>query len=330
MDRTAVKREISPPKSSLESPVVVARQNLSMAKELKSRSHSEYILGPEDAVEISVFRHDDLKMEASISSTGKISYYLIGDIQAAGLTQFQLRDRIQKDLTKFIKNPEVVVRITDYQSHKVVMLGEVKSPGVFRTRNDFTLLEAISAAGGITSDAYLGGAYVVRDGKVLLVNFLELIEKGDTEENIPLLPGDLVYIPDNKEQQVFVLGEVNNQSAIPIRERLTLLEAVAGAGGFTRQANRKSILVMRGNLSQPEVMKVNAERLDLTANIPLKRGDIIYVASSAFADVERIAVQLSHILQPFLSVARTVVWGDAATEVLEGATPRLIWSDTGD
>ena len=328
VERTAVKKTNSSPCASMSTSVKMAtKQDLSMAKRLKQRQPSEYMLGPEDVVEISVYGHDDLRMEATVSPTGMVSYYLIGDIDAAGLTRFQLRDNIQKKLATYVKDPGVIVRISQYRSHKVFVLGQVKTPGVYRMRNDFTLLEAISASGGITSDAYLGGAYVVRDRKILLVNFFELIEKGNTEENIPLLSNDVIYIPNNKDQKVFVLGEVNKQSAIPIRERLTLLEAIAEAGGFTRDAKKESIVVMRGNLSEPEIMKIDAKRMDLVANIPLKRGDIIYVASSAFADVERIAVRLSHILQPFLSVARGIILQDAARDVLRGEKTRYIIGD---
>jgi polysaccharide export outer membrane protein len=194
-------------------------------------------------------------------------------------------------------------------------------------KSDFSLLEAISAAGGVTSDAYLGGAYLVRDGKILLVNFFELIEKGNTEENIPLSSDDLIYIPNNKDQQVFVLGEVNQQAAIPIGDRLTLYGAIAQSGGFTRDANKGAIIVMRGNLSEPEIMKIDAADMNFAANIPLQRGDIVYVASSRFVDVERVAVRLSHILQPFYTLARTVVWGGAAVDVLEGATTKFIVVD---
>jgi polysaccharide export outer membrane protein len=298
-----------------------------MAKKLKSRKAPEYVLGPEDTVEIAVLRHDELKMETTVSPTGKILYYLVDDVEAAGLTQFQLRDRIQKELAEFIKDPEVVVRITEYRSHKVFVLGQVTTPGVYRMKSDYSLLEAISAAGGVTSDAYLGGAYLVRDGKILLVNFFELIEKGNTEENIPLSSDDLIYIPNNKDQQVFVLGEVNQQAAIPIGDRLTLYGAIAQSGGFTRDANKGAIIVMRGNLSEPEIMKIDAADMNFAANIPLQRGDIVYVASSRFVDVERVAVRLSHILQPFYTLARTVVWGGAAVDVLEGATTKFIVVD---
>jgi polysaccharide export outer membrane protein len=218
----------------------------------------------------------------------------------------------------------VVVRVTAPRSRKIFILGQVKNPGVYPMRSELTLLEGISAAGGVTPDAYLSGAYVVREGKILVVNFFELIEKGNTEENIPLMVGDVIYIPDNKDQKVFVLGEVNKQSAIPTSDRMTLFEAIAEAGGFTHDANKKSILVMRGNLSEPDIMKIDARRMDLAKNIPLERGDIVYVASSSFADVERIAVRLSNILQPFYNLSRTVVWGDAAVGVMEGKDSRFV------
>jgi polysaccharide export outer membrane protein len=295
-----------------------------MAKDLRQPPPSEYVLGPGDTLEIAVFRRDEMKAEATISPTGKISYYLIGDLQAGGLTRFQLRDKIAAELAKFVKNPEVLVRITAYRSHKIYFLGQANNPGVYTMTDRFSLLEAISAAGGTTSHANLGGAYVVRDGKILLVNFVELIEQGNMGENIPLSPEDVIYIPDSRDQRVFVLGEVNKQSAIPIRHRITLLQAITEAGGFTRDAKKSAVLVMRGNLSEPEIMKVDAERMDMAAGLPLERGDIVYVASSAFANVEKIAVRLSHILGPFYDLARTMVWGAAAGDVLEGGETKFV------
>jgi polysaccharide export outer membrane protein len=278
------------------------------------------MLGPEDTVEITVFRHDELRMKTTIDATGQISYYLIGDIQAAGLTPFEFRDKIREKLREYLRQPEVVVRVTEPRSRKIFVLGQVKNPGVYHMRSELTLLEAISAAGGATRDAYLSGAYVVRDGKILLVNFFKLIAKGNTDENIPLMVGDVIYIPDNKDQKVFVLGEVNRQSAIPTTDTMTLVEAIAAAGGFTHDANRKSILVMRGNLSEPDIMQIDAGRMDLVNNIPLQRGDIIYVARSSFADVERIAVRIAHILTPFLDVSRGIIYGDTAIDILTGET----------
>ena len=115
--------------SSQSNTVKSNKQNLSMAKELKNHPPTEYILGPEDTVEISVFRHDELRMKATISPMGKIPYYLIGDIQAGGLTQFQLRDEIQRELAKFVKDPKVVVRIPNTIATKYSSWARLQNPG---------------------------------------------------------------------------------------------------------------------------------------------------------------------------------------------------------
>jgi polysaccharide export outer membrane protein len=124
-----------------------------------------------------------------------------------------------------------------------------------------------------------------------------------------------------------VLGEVNKQAAIKMRDRMSLFEAIAEAGGFTQDAKKDSVIVMRGNLSEPEVMKIDAENMDLSANILLERGDIVYVASTTFANVERIAVRITKILQPFLSVTRGIILQDAAVDVLKGEQTRYIIGD---
>jgi polysaccharide export outer membrane protein len=323
-DRTAVEAVVIPSQTAMEIPVEVTSENLSMAKELRKSPPLEYVLGPGDSVEISVFQQDEMKMEATISASGNISYYLVGDIQAGGLTQFQLRDHVEKAIAKFVKDPHVLVRITEYRSHKIFVLGQVNKPGVYIMRNNFSLVEGISAAGGIAPDAYLGGAYVVRDGKVLLINFQELIENGNMEENILLLSNDVIYIPDNRDRKIFVLGEVNRQTALPISDGMTLLEAIAEAGGFTRDARKGSILVMRGNLSEPEILKIDATHMDLVAGILLKPGDVVYAASSSVAKIERIAMRLSNILKPFLSVARGIILTDSAYDVLKYNRDRSI------
>ena len=331
--RAALGRRVPQTASSFEKVITTQTQDLSMARRLKDLPPCEYILGPEDTVEISVLNHDELKMEVSVSPTGRIPYYFIGDIEASGLTQFQLRDYIQQLLAEFIKDPKVVVRITEHRSHKVYVLGQVKDPGVYRIKSEMTLLEAISSAGGITPDAYLDGAYLVRSGKILLVNFFELIKQGNTDENIPLLPGDIAYIPDRKDHKIYVLGEVNNQAAIPMEEGLTFLGAITQAGGFTRDANKKAIVLLRGNLSEPEILIINIEQLwnrrslhtrevlnrdYQVANIPLQKGDIVYIPSRFISDVERAAIRLSNILDPFLKIERGIILHDTAIDVLEG------------
>src|SRR3989304_3642446 len=91
---------------------------------------SNYMLGPGDKVEIKVYRNDDLNFTLTIDPSGKISYPLLGDVQAAGFTVFELRDYITNGLSKFFKHPQVLVNLTGYQSNKITVLGGVSTPGV--------------------------------------------------------------------------------------------------------------------------------------------------------------------------------------------------------
>ena len=88
---------------------------------------TEFILGPGDIVEITVYRHDDLKKTVQVDTSGKITYPLVGDIQAGGFSIFQLRDKIRDGLSEYIKDPQVSISVTAVQSQKVYVLGEVKN-----------------------------------------------------------------------------------------------------------------------------------------------------------------------------------------------------------
>jgi polysaccharide biosynthesis/export protein len=114
---------------------------------------TEFILGAGDKVEIIVYRHDDLKRTIQIDTSGKITYPLVGEIQAGGSSIFQLRDKIRDGLSKYIINPDVSVGVITVLSHKVVVLGEVKKPGSFSLDTPLTAAEAVSKAGGFTTNA---------------------------------------------------------------------------------------------------------------------------------------------------------------------------------
>ncbi len=188
----------------------------------------EFILGAGDKIEIVVYRNDDLKRTIQIDLSGKASFPLVGDIQAAGLGIFEFRDKIRAGLSKYIVNPQVTVSVSSSQSQKIIVLGEVKNPGYFQADSDTTVLEAISRAGGNTTDATM-----------------------------------------------------------------------------------KTVLLIRGGLQKPQLASLNLEKAlkkgDLTQNIALQRGDIIYVPRTVIADVDQFFTQVSHILQPFLQVGTGVL-----------------------
>ncbi|MEW6066915.1 MAG: polysaccharide biosynthesis/export family protein [Nitrospirota bacterium] len=161
---------------------------------------TEFILGPGDKVEISVYRHDDLKTTVQIDSSGKIIFPLVGDIQAGGISVFQLRDKIRDGLSKYIINPQVLIGNITVQSQKVMVLGEVKSPGVFTIdSSSLTAVEAISKAGGFTTDAKQKNILLIRGGlndpDLITLNIEKVFKEHDMTQDIYLQKGDIIYVP---------------------------------------------------------------------------------------------------------------------------------------
>jgi polysaccharide biosynthesis/export protein len=167
-----------------------------ITKEIK---FTEFILGPGDTVEITVYRHDDLKKAVQIDTSGKITYPLVGDIQAGGLSIFQLRDKIRDGLSEYIKDPQVSVSVTAVQSQKVYVLGEVGKPGVFVFNTPMSALEAISSAGGFTKDAKDNSVMIIRGNRdnpqLIKLNLEGALKKGNVAQNIQLQGSDIVFVP---------------------------------------------------------------------------------------------------------------------------------------
>ncbi|HHT9107058.1 MAG TPA: polysaccharide biosynthesis/export family protein [Candidatus Wunengus sp. YC63] len=160
---------------------------------------SEFILGVGDTIEISVYRQEDLQKTLKINNSGRIMLPLIGDVQAAGVGIFKLRDEIKERLSKYLIDPQVLVSISTVQSQKIMVLGEVNTPGVFTLDTDIDILEAISKAGGMTKDAKMANVLIIRRGQgkpeVTSLNLKKVFKGGDISQNLILQNGDIVYLP---------------------------------------------------------------------------------------------------------------------------------------
>ena len=212
--------------------------------------------------------------------------------------------------------------VPDIKEKKVFVLGQVNKPAVVTLTAEVTLVEAISRAAGVTSSADLPGALLVRAGRVLPVNFDKLLRLGDVSQNVLLAANDIVLIPDVKDRKVFVLGEVKKPIVVPLPTGSTLVEAIASAGGFTADAEPKSVVVVRGGLGAPRLLTVDVLRVTqgkTADNIVLEPGDIVYVPRSFVADAIKFFQNISTILTPFVLAASGIVLGGAAQAVLTGS-----------
>lgn len=159
----------------------------------------EYKIGPQDVLRIDVWREPELSRATPVRPDGKISLPLLNDVQAAGLTAMQLAGVINVELRKFITNPQVTVSVTEINSRRVYVSGEVTRPGAFPLLPGMTVLQALSTSGGFTPFAKVKNIYVLRteNGKQVKhpFNYKQAISGKKPEDNIVLEPGDLIVVP---------------------------------------------------------------------------------------------------------------------------------------
>jgi polysaccharide biosynthesis/export protein len=163
-----------------------------------SQAGPEYVIGPEDALHIAVWREADLTASLPVRPDGKISLPLLDDVQASGLTPKQLADSITEKLKKYIADPRVTVVVTAINSKRIFINGEVLHPGPMPMLPNMTVLQALSSA-GLNQFAKIKGIYVLRmqNGKQqkLPVNYKKLLKGEQIEQNYLLQPGDTIVVP---------------------------------------------------------------------------------------------------------------------------------------
>jgi polysaccharide biosynthesis/export protein len=160
----------------------------------------DYKIGPEDVLDISVWKNADLSKTVTVRPDGKISLPLIGDLEAAGHTAAQLKEEIVVRLKKYQETAVVSVIVQAVNSYRVFVVGEVKTPGPYLLKTRTTVLQAIAMAGGFTQFASKNKMVLVRpkgDGsdERIRVSFDDLVYGGDRQENLILKAGDTIFVP---------------------------------------------------------------------------------------------------------------------------------------
>jgi polysaccharide biosynthesis/export protein len=162
-----------------------------------SQAGPTYVIGPQDTLYISVWKEPDLTETLPVRADGMISMPLLNDVQAAGLTPMQLGSALTEKLKKYVSDPRVTIVVTQMNSQRVYVTGEVLHPGAMNLTPNMTVLQALSSA-GFTQFANTKGIYVLRNEngaeRKLAVNYKKLI-KGEGGQNVALKPGDTVVVP---------------------------------------------------------------------------------------------------------------------------------------
>ena len=159
----------------------------------------DYVIGPEDVLYIQVWKEEGLTKTVPVRSDGMISLPLINEVQASGLTPLQLRDLLTEKFKNFVDNPTVTVVVTEANSFKVFVSGQVRTPGVYRLRSETTLLQIISLAGDFTNEANPKKIVIIRreqgKDKRLEINYSEIVDGSNPGSNYVLKAGDTIIVP---------------------------------------------------------------------------------------------------------------------------------------
>ncbi|HEX4085841.1 MAG TPA: SLBB domain-containing protein [Chthoniobacteraceae bacterium] len=287
--------------------------------------HDPYRLGSGDKLELELMEVPDTRQISIVMPDGDL-YFQTAHVHAAGMTITELKAAIESQLKTDYRDPQLSLILRSMTSQRVEVMGRVNNPGILTLDTPTTLVEAISRAGGlmiqrsgINSEelADLHHSFIVRDGKLLPVNFVKLLRDGDASQNIFLKDGDFIYLPSSAAGRVYVLGAVNLSRGIDYSEELTLVTAIAGAQGLAPRSYPQHVVIIRDSLTEPKVAVVNLKAMlnGKARDVRLQPQDIVWVPNSPFDRVESI---VGGIVSTF---ARTVSVNEGNRAVISSAQP---------
>jgi polysaccharide export outer membrane protein len=270
-------------------------QTVPPAADSGARVSPGYRIGPKDLLKIQVYELPELNVESRVAEDGTINLPYVGDIPAVGLTAEELAARLKTLLeAKYVQRASTAVEVREFRSKPIAVIGAVKLPGNLAFSGRWTLLEAITAAGGLAEN-HGNVVHVLRRAEnglsdQVTIDLADLLVRADPRVNVPILANDLINVPTTVALTIYCLGEVGKPGALEFKstERLTLLAAIARAGGLTDRAASK-ILIKRngtgnGGRGRGEELIVDYKRIvaGRDADVELREGDVVVVKESFF------------------------------------------------
>jgi polysaccharide export outer membrane protein len=272
----------------------ISRDIVHQTRHLLSLRETDYLVGPDDVLEISIFEwemsEETKTLEFRVSETGMISLPALGAVRVGSKSIEAIQALIEKELSSkgVLQNPRVGVSVKEYRSRRIAVIGEVNAPGVYAIHeNVTTLMDMLTLAGGPTGDAGQI-AHVLRKEKGkfqpirITVDLQELFDQGSFELNAVLQGDDIIYVP--KAPLIYVYGSVRAPGGYALSRSMRALEAIALAGGLSRDADKRaSFLVRRGGPTGAEqVLGLDVYRIESgkDPDVFLQEGDVVHVPDS--------------------------------------------------
>jgi polysaccharide export outer membrane protein len=219
---------------------------------------ADYTVGAQDVLTITVYDQPEMSGKFKVEADGTFTFPLIGRVTASGYTLRTIETELKKRLSDgYLRNPQVTVAVETFQSQRIFVMGEVRSPGSYSLTGDMTLIEALSRAGSTTAQANdevlivrpkagaaAGGPVMPNqaDAEIIRVNVREL-QAGSLSQNVALKDGDTLVVP--KAQAVYVFGQVRAPGAYAAEKGTTVLQALSLAGGVTDRGSTSRLVIVR-------------------------------------------------------------------------------------
>jgi polysaccharide export outer membrane protein len=269
-------------------------------------SEEEYVIGVDDVLHIQVWDYKELDHVVPVRPDGKISFPLVGEIRASGLTASQLTKLLVERLSRSVRNPSVSVVVREIRSLRVFFVGQVARPGVYPIRAGTPLLQALTLAGGLAPGADLSASYIVRGDRQIPVDLRRLIQDANLSQNIPLKTDDTVVVPEIVasanpqevlERRIYLLGKVQKPGVYTIRQEVPILHAIFLAGGVVEPAaDLANAFVIRGKERIPVDLRRLIQKGDLSQNVMILHEDTIVIPEGG--DVQNSVFIMGEVVKP--------------------------------
>ncbi len=255
----------------------------------------EYVIGPEDVLEVRFWQDNSLNVQVRVDNDGMISLDIIGSIKAAGKTPTELQNDIIRQMSRLnTRVSQATVRVVDYQFQHVFLKGQITNPGKHTFEQIPDLWTVINEAGGITEFGDLSRVTIIRGGddagKVEVVDVMRAIESGQLDKLPKIRRGDTVDIPRvpsglpsaeispqaSQKNEIYVIGAVNNPGPIQFQDNIDVLQALALAGGPSESANMKKARIVTRDGFYAQTIEINLDKYSSTgapARYILRRED---------------------------------------------------------
>ena len=281
-------------------PVLSSKEDLALAEELEN---PVYTIGSGDVLRLDVHARAEVSGKFVVGPDGMITVPLVGDLLIKDKTREEALGAIRSELLKYFTAPHATLAIDEYPSNQITVLGRVEKAGAMKFTHSPTLIDVLANAGAmplLDKQATLSRCAIIRGRNKLIWVDLKALLNGDVNYNIRMKKGDIVYIPDSSDTSVYVMGAVGRPGSYRMTPRMTVLDAIAQAGGLTENAKNDRIGLYRAGTKQAEYVSwADLITSDRSKNYAMEDGDVLFIPTTGLSDFGYVMRQIAPAISIF-------------------------------